>query len=234
MPAAKSNGKLKFTASVMCADLLNLERDFKAIEKSGCDELHYDIMDGAFVPNLTMGADVIRRGKEVCRLPASAHLMLAKPERFIERFADAGCDSVTVHVEACTHAPRTLNAIRDLGVSPGIAINPATPLTKLDYLLEYVDRILVMTVDPGYAGQTLIASSFERVRILRENVRYRRRKIDIEVDGNISATNAAILANMGANRFVLGTASIFNKRYPDLATALPAFKESLEAERAVV
>jgi ribulose-phosphate 3-epimerase len=139
-----------------------------------------------------------------------------------------------VHVEACTHGPRVLAAIRDAGASPGIAINPATPLTKLDYLLEYVDRILVMTVDPGYAGQKLIASSFERVRILRENVRYRKRNIDIEVDGNISATNAAILANMGANRFVLGTASIFNDRYENLEEALPAFKETVAAERKVV
>lgn len=229
-----TNGKLIYTASVMCADLLNLERDLQALEESGCDELHYDIMDGAFVPNLTLGFDVIRLAKERCGLPASAHLMLAKPEKYIERFAEAGCDSITVHVEACTHGPRTLAAIRDAGASPGIAINPATPLTKLDYLIEYVDRILVMTVDPGYAGQTLIPSSFERVRILRENVGYRKRKIDIEVDGNISATNAAILANMGANRFVLGTASIFNDRFPNLALALPAFKESVEAERAVV
>jgi len=160
--------------------------------------------------------------------------MLANPDKYIERFAEAGCDSITVHVEACEHAPRTLAAIRDAGASPGIAINPATSLTKLDYLLEYVDRILVMTVDPGYAGQTLISSSFERVRILRENVSYRKRKIDIEVDGNISVANAAILANQGANRFVLGTASIFNARYPKLDEALPAFKEAVDAERAVV
>jgi ribulose-phosphate 3-epimerase len=211
-----------------------LERDLRAIEKSGFDELHYDIMDGAFVPNLTMGTDVIRQAKAQCKLPASAHLMLAKPERYIDRFAEAGCDTIIVHAEACIHAPRTLTAIRDAGASPGIAINPATPLTKLDYLFEYVDRVLVMTVDPGYAGQALIASSFERVRIVRENVAYLKRRIDIEVDGNISAVNAAILANQGANRFVLGTASVFNDRYPDLAAALPAFKESVEAERAVV
>ncbi|GJM27323.1 MAG: ribulose-phosphate 3-epimerase [Phycisphaerae bacterium] len=226
--------KLKYTASVMCADLLNLERDLAALERSGFDELHYDIMDGVFVPNLTLGFDVIRLAKARCGLPASAHLMLAKPEKYIERFVDAGCDSVIIHVEACTHAPRTLAAIRDLGASPGIAINPATPLTKLDYLLEYVDRILVMTVDPGYAGQSLISSSFERVKILRDNVSYRERNIDIEVDGNISATNAAILANQGASRFVLGTASVFNARYPQLDEALPKFRDLVDTERAVV
>ena len=225
---------LKYTASVMCADLLNLERDLGALERSGFDELHYDIMDGAFVPNLTLGFDVIRLAKARCGLAASAHLMLAKPEKYIERFVEAGCDSITIHVEACTHAPRILAAIRDLGASPGIAINPATPLTKLDYLFEYVDRVLVMTVDPGYAGQTLISSSFERVRILRDNVSYRERNIDIEVDGNISATNAAILANQGANRFVLGTASVFNKRFPQLDEALPVFRDLVDAERAVV
>lgn len=229
-----NHSKLKYTASVMCADLLNLERDLGALERSGFDELHYDIMDGAFVPNLTLGFDVIRLAKTRCGLPASAHLMLAKPEKYVGRFAAAGCDSITVHVEACTHGHRTLTAIRDAGASPGIAINPATPLTKLDYLLDYVDRILVMTVDPGYAGQKLISSSFERVRILRENISYRERKIDIEVDGNISATNAAILANQGANRFVLGTASVFNARYPKLDEALPAFRSAVEAERAVV
>jgi len=228
------NNKLKYTASVMCADLLNLERDLGAMERSGFDELHYDIMDGEFVPNLTLGFDVIRLAKERCSLPASAHLMLAKPEKYIDRFAEAGCDSITVHIEACTHAPRTLASIRDAGASPGIAINPATPLTKLDYVLEYVDRILVMTVDPGYAGQKLISSSFERVRILRENVSYRERNIDIEVDGNISATNAAILANQGANMFVLGTASVFNARHPKLDEALPAFRDEVEAERALV
>jgi len=228
------DGQLKYTASVMCADLLNLERDLGAIERSGFDELHYDIMDGAFVPNLTLGFDVIRLAKERFSIPASAHLMLERPEKYIDRFAEAGCDSITVHVEACAHAPRTLNAIREAGSSPGIAINPATPLTRLDYLLDYVDRILVMTVDPGYAGQKLISSSFERVKILRENISYRERRIDIEVDGNISATNAAILANQGANRFVLGTASVFNARYPDLEEALPGFKEEVAAERAVV
>lgn len=224
---------LKYAASVMCANLARLEDDLKILEEAGCDELHFDIMDGLFVPNFTLGVDFIKAAKGVCSLPCHAHLMIMKPESYIERFVDAGCDIVSVHVETCPHAHRTLEQIRAAGASPAIAINPATPLTKLDFLLDYVDRIMVMTVDPGYAGQRIIPGAFERVKILKENVDYRERRIEIEVDGNIDVHNAAILANMGASVFVMGTSSIFKNNGP-LGEAFHKFKVDVDAERKVV
>lgn len=217
-------------ASVMCADLANLERDLRTLEVAGTDELHFDIMDGNFVPNYTLGFDIIKAARRVCSLPCHAHLMIERPERYITRFVEAGCAAVTVHVEACIHAHRTLSQIRDAGASPGIAINPATSLTKLEYLLPLVDRVLVMTVDPGYAGQTILAGSFERVKILRQNVDYKRLNAKIEVDGNISVENAARLVVMGADILVLGTASIFTGPNADLAASLPQFREAVKRQ----
>ena len=225
--------ELQYSASVMCADLARLDDDLTILEAAGCDELHFDVMDGAFVPNFTLGFDFIKAAKRCCGLPCSAHLMIERPERYIERFVEAGCDSVTVHVETCPHAQRTLAQIRDAGASPGIAINPATPLTKLDYLLDYVERVLVMTVDPGYAGQQLIPEAFERVRILKDILDYRESTARIEADGNIGVDNAARLANAGAGIFVLGTSSIFNGA-PDLGQALAQFKRAVRAKRAAL
>jgi ribulose-phosphate 3-epimerase len=198
-----------WSASVMCANLARLEDDLKTLEAANCDELHFDVMDGLFVPNFTLGVDVIKAVRRSCGIPCSAHLMIARPEDYIERFVKAGCSVVTVHAETCVHAHRVLMRIREAGASPGIAINPATPLTRLDYLLDLADRVLVMTVDPGYAGQTMIRGAVDRVRLLRENLDYRERPSLIEVDGNINVQNAAMLSRAGADVFDLGTASIF-------------------------
>lgn len=223
---------LTYSASVMCANLARLEDDLKSLEAAGCDELHFDVMDGVFVPNFTLGFDLIKAAKRSCGLPCSAHLMIVKPEDYIQRFVDAGCTSLTVHAETCVHAQRVLAMIRDAGASPGIALNPATPLTKLEYLLDYVDRVLIMTVDPGYAGQTIIPNAFERVRILKQNIDYRKLPARIEVDGNIDVRNAALLANMGAEIFVLGSASIFKGGDP--GERLQPFKAAVVAERHLV
>jgi len=224
--------ELLYSASVMCANLARLEDDLVALEGAGCDEIHFDVMDGLFVPNFTLGFDLIKAARSSCGLPCSAHLMISRPEKYIERFVEAGCGSVTVHVEACIHAHRVLNQIRDAGASPGIAVNPATALTKLDYLLDSADRVLVMTVDPGYAGQTIIRGAFERVRILNENIRYRKLKVRIEVDGNINVPNAALLANAGASILDCGTSSIFDGRNP--GEALADFREKVAAQRKIV
>jgi len=221
--------KLTYAASVMCACLMRLEDDIQALERVGIDELHFDIMDGVFVPNITLGPDFIRAAKEISNLKCFAHLMITKPETYIKRFKDAGVDGITVHVETSCHVQRLLTTIRDAGLSVGIAINPATPLTKLDYLLDYVDRVLVMAVDPGYAGQTIIPSAFERVRILKRNLVERKLHVAIEVDGNITARNAAQLAENGAEIFVLGTASIFNSGNP--ADQFSAFVHEVDAKR---
>lgn len=223
------------SASVMCANLARLEDDLVALEQGGIDELHFDIMDGTFVPNYTLGFDFIKAAKACTpNVHCNAHLMIEKPERYIERFVEAGCDSLTVHVETCPHAQRTIAQIRDAGASPGIALNPATPLTKLQYLLPYVDRVLVMTVDPGYAGQKIIQSSFERVRILSENIRYHEYNAKIEVDGNINVENAARLARFGAEIFVLGTSSVFLGQDTELGENLKTFREEVETQKHLV
>ena len=221
---------LKYAPSLMCANFLRLEDDIKALEAGGCDELHFDIMDGEFVPNITMGPDFVRAVRRVCALPLHGHLMINHAERYITRFVDAGCTIISIHVEACTHAHRVLDQIRTAGASPGIAINPATPLTKLEFLLDKVDRVLVMTVDPGYSGQKIIAGAFERVKILQENLAYRKLKAEIEVDGNIDVKNAAVLANLGARVFVLGTSSIFTGK-GNLENALAEFRSAVDFER---
>lgn len=220
--------------SVMCANLARLEDDLKALESAGADELHFDVMDGVFVPNYTLGFDFIKAARRVCALPCSAHLMVVEPGRYIQRFVDAGCGIITVHVEACRHPHRVLGQIRDAGASPGIAINPATPMTKLEYLLPMVDRVLVMTVDPGYAGQAILPVAFDRVRILRESIRYYKYDALIEVDGNINVANAAKLARLGAEIFVLGTASIFKTTGADFSKELPAFKAGVAVEKNLV
>lgn len=218
----------RLTASVMCANLLRLEEDLHALREGGIDELHFDIMDGAFVPNLTLGFDMIKAARACVDVPCNAHLMMYHPERYVQRFVDAGCSSISVHVEACTHPHRVLGQIRAAGASPGIAVNPATPLTKLDYLLPEADRVLVMTVDPGYAGQAIVPFAFERVQILAEHLRQRKANIQIEVDGNISPENARKLRDAGARIFVLGTSAIFRPHTGGLAAALRDFRAGLE------
>ena len=212
----------------MCANLLRLEDDLHALKAGGIDELHFDIMDGSFVPNLTLGFDIIKAARSCVDIPCNAHLMMYHPERYVQRFVDAGCSSISVHVEACTHPHRVLGQIRAAGASPGIAINPATPLTKLDYLLAEADRVLVMTVDPGYAGQAIVPFAIERVRILTEHLRHRKTPLEIEVDGNISPENARKLRDAGARVFVLGTSAIFRPHPVGLTAALHEFRDMLD------
>jgi len=224
-----STGQFIASASVMCASLGRLAAEFQALDEAGVDELHFDIMDGVFVPNYTLGPDFVRMARATCPLPCAAHLMVVRPERYIPQFIEAGCDTITVHLEGNPHVHRLLTQIKEWGASPGIAINPATPLTKLDYLLPCVDRVTMMTVDPGFAGQTILPVSFERVRILRENIVYHEYPIRIEVDGNINVENAAKLARFGAEIFVLGSSSIFQDPDANRGDALRRFTEDAAA-----
>ncbi len=222
--------RVKFTASVMCLDLGNLEREFKVLENVGIDELHFDIMDGNFVPNITLGFDFIKLAKQITSLPCWAHLMIDKPERYLKRLADFKCTGVFVHLESCLHPHRILNQVRELGMKPGIAINPITPLVELEYLLPLVERVLIMAVEPGYAGQKILPQTFERVHLLSQKINYEKMPIKIEVDGNINPVNSAKLIRMGANVLVLGSSSIFFGYPRNYEESFPQFKEEVKKQ----
>ncbi len=200
---------LKISASLMCADLLHLAEDVRELEQAGVDWLHFDIMDGSFVPNITLGPVVIERLRPASKLPFDVHLMIEEPIRYLDVFRQAGADLIVVHAEACRHLQRTLAAIRDLGARPGVALNPATPLTELDYVLDDVDLILLMTVNPGYASQPLVPATMRKIADLAARLRAERREIILEVDGNVSFENGRHMAAAGATAFVAGSSSVF-------------------------
>jgi len=201
--------ELRISASLMCADLVRLGEDVAELERAGVDWLHFDIMDGHFVPNLTLGPVLIERLRPYSKLPFDVHLMIEEPIRYLEDYTRAGADLLVVHAEACRHLQRTLARIRDLGAKPGVALNPSTPLTELDYVLDDVDMVLLMTVNPGYASQELIPSTIGKIADLAEQLSGEGRDIIIQVDGNVSPENGRRMAAAGATAFVAGTASIF-------------------------
>ena len=202
--------KMRCAASVLHADLLHLEDDFKALEAAGCSELHFDIMDGQFAPDFALSSHFVAAAKRACSLPCIVHLMVSQPEAHIQRLVDAGSDGIVVHTEASNHIQGLLARIRKAGVFPGIAINPATSLTRIDYLLDYVDRVLVMAVEPGCPKQHLIPNTFERVRILRENIVYRKLGVKLEVKGDLNPLNTARLIKAGAEIVVLDHSNLFD------------------------
>ncbi len=193
----------------MCADLLNLAEQVRYLEEGGADYLHFDIMDGHFVPNFTFGPDILKAVDKISTLTKDVHLMIENPELYIQMFVDAGGDILTVHVEACTHLHRTLSQIREKGAKAAVALNPATPLESIEYVLEDVDMVLIMTVNPGFAGQRFIPAMVEKVEELSKLVEERGLNIDIEVDGNINERTIKLLKAAGANVFVGGSSSIF-------------------------
>ncbi len=203
--------KIKLVPSIMCADFTDLENDIKEMEKAKVDYLHFDIMDGHFVPNFTMGVDIIRSIRKITDIPFDTHLMIYNSERFIEQFARAGSDIISVHPESSLHIQKSLSMIKKLGVKPAIALNPETPLSILDYIIDDVEMILVMTVNPGFAGQRVIPSTIKKIKDLRNKLKGYGLEIDVEVDGNVSFKNAPKMVKAGANVLVLGTSSIFRE-----------------------
>lgn len=204
--------EIKLSASVMCADLSYLYKDIKLLEEAGVDYLHFDIMDGHFVPNLTLGPGILSSVRKITDLPFDTHLMMEKPERYIPVFVEAGSNIISVHVEVCPHLDRTVRLIKENGVRAGVALNPATPLCQLDYILEEVSLVLIMTVNPGFAGQKLVPITLSKIEKLKEIIEKKAGKIDIAVDGNVSFTNAPLMAKAGANILVCGTSSIFHPK----------------------
>jgi len=209
--------RIEIAPSILAADFARLGEEIRAVEGGGADIVHVDVMDGHFVPNISIGIPVVKSLRKATRLPLDVHLMIEQPEKYIEDFVRAGADRVLIHQEATVHLDRALSMIREAGAQAGAAINPATPVTTLSEVLHKVDTVLVMSVNPGFGGQEFIPGVTEKIRQLndwraRYNASYR-----IEVDGGVDLENTAELAQAGANTFVAGT-SIFHTSDPAGAT----------------
>jgi len=204
--------RVKIATSILAADFSRLGEQVREAEAGGADWIHVDVMDGHFVPNLTIGPPVVRALRPMTTLPLDVHLMVESPERLLPEFAAAGADRITVHVETCPHLHRTVQQLRELGVKPGVTLNPSTPLTTLEEILPYVDLVLIMSVNPGFGGQVYIPSSTDKILRLRQVLDARGLTgVELEVDGGIKADNAAQVVAAGATVLVVGSA-IFNQQ----------------------
>jgi ribulose-phosphate 3-epimerase len=200
--------------SLLSADFARLEEAILAVEKAGAGALHLDVMDGHFVPNLTMGPAVVKAVDRVTSLPLDVHLMIEEPDRYLEAFREAGADWISVHVEAVTHLHRTVSRIRELGARAGVVVNPATPLVSLEEILEHLDFVLLMSVNPGFGGQAFIPSVVGKVASLSRMIRERGLDAAIEVDGGVGPENAGELVRAGATMLVAGN-SVFGQGSPE-------------------
>jgi ribulose-phosphate 3-epimerase len=199
--------------SILAADFGNLEKDIIMVNNSLSDWIHCDIMDGVFVPNISFGFPVIEYIKKVAKKPLDVHLMIVDADKYLTHFRDAGANILTVHLEACTHLQRTVTEIRNLGMKAGVAINPHTPVMLLKNILPYIDMVLIMTVNPGYGGQSFIMDSYNKIIELRNMIDTAGYDVLIEVDGGIDTTNAAKLIKSGVNVLVAGN-SVFSSSDP--------------------
>jgi ribulose-phosphate 3-epimerase len=198
---------IKIAPSILSADFARLKEEIQVVEQGGADILHVDVMDGHFVPNLTIGPPVVRAIKKYTGLPIDVHLMITNPDSFITQFADAGANYLTVHIEVCPHLHRTIHEIKKHGIKTGITLNPATPLNTLDEILPEMDMVLIMSVNPGFGGQKFIPSCLTKIKRLRQKLdELDLSKIEIEVDGGISYSNIREVAKAGATIFVAGSA----------------------------
>lgn len=209
--------------SILSADFSKLGENLSLAEKSGITMLHIDVMDGMFVPSISLGFPVIESIRKKSNMIFDVHLMIREPERYVERFAESGADIITVHAEACLHLHRTIGQIKQLGKKCGVALNPATPLSALDYVLEDVDMVLLMTVNPGFGGQSFIPAMYEKTGELRRRITERNLTTDIEVDGGIKISNTRDILEAGANILVAGSA-VFEG---DIEANIKAFQKLL-------
>ncbi|MGH7324894.1 MAG: ribulose-phosphate 3-epimerase [Candidatus Rokuibacteriota bacterium] len=217
---------MKIAPSILSADFGALAHDVARVEAGGADQLHVDVMDGRFVPNITIGPPVVEAIRKRTRLPLDVHLMIIEPERYLADFVRAGADMVTVHAEACPHLQRTLTQIRELGARAGVALNPATSPDALQYVLDDLDLVLVMSVNPGFGGQQFIASAYSKVRHVR--ILLGARPVEVSVDGGVKVEHAGPLAEHGASVLVAGSA-IFGSANP--AGVIKAMRHAAEAGR---
>jgi ribulose-phosphate 3-epimerase len=203
--------------SILSADFMNLGADIRAAEAAGADMLHIDVMDGHFVPNITIGPMVVAAIRRITRLPLDVHLMISDPDRYIRAFVEAGADYLTIHAEAAVHLHRTIQGIKELGAKAGVSLNPATPLCALEYALGDMDLALLMSVNPGFGGQEFIPSAVDKICALKGMIRDRGLKTLISVDGGVKEDNAAGIAAAGADILVMGSAFFGSGDYAALA-----------------
>lgn len=209
---------LMIAPSILSADFLRLGEEIRAAEEAGADMIHVDVMDGIFVPNITIGPLVVEAARRATKLPLDVHLMIDRPERYVNDFVKAGADYLVVHAEATVHLHRTLQSIREAGAKPGVSLNPATPLCAIEHVLEDAELVLIMSVNPGFGGQSYIPSATGKIRALRKMVEERglKGKVLIEVDGGVKPDNAAMVVEAGAEAIVMGSAFYGSKDYKQL------------------
>jgi ribulose-phosphate 3-epimerase len=214
---------IKYIApSILSADFSKLGDEIKSVEAAGADWIHVDVMDGHFVPNITIGPLVVEAVRRVTSLPVDVHLMIENPDRYIKDFADAGADLISVQVETCVHLNRTIHMIKEFSCRAGAVLNPSTPLSALEWILDEVDFVMIMSVNPGFGGQKFIPNSLDRVRALREMIRDRGLEILIEIDGGVNEKTIKNISDAGVDVFVAGSA-IFKS--PDYKKTMDKFRE---------
>ena len=220
--------EIKFAPSILSADFSRLGDEIRAVDQAGAEVIHVDVMDGHFVPNITIGPLVVKAVRQVTTRVVDVHLMIENADRYLESFAEAGADWITVHVEACPHLPRTVSRIRELGKKAGVVLNPATPLEMLDFILEEVDLVMLMSVNPGFGGQSFIRSTLRKINQLKKRIDDLGLAIGIEIDGGISPATIGEAAEAGANIFVAGSA-IYGRA--DYQAEIKNMRELAEAGR---
>jgi ribulose-phosphate 3-epimerase len=219
---------IRIAPSILSADFGRLAEEVRAVEAAGADLIHVDVMDGRFVPNITVGPLIVEVVRRTTKLPIDVHLMIVEPEKYVEEFVRAGADLISVHAEASPHLHRTLQAIRAAGAKPAVALNPSTPLDAVEWVLGDCEMVLLMTVNPGFGGQSYVEACTEKIRRLRQMADARRQPLDIEVDGGLKPSIAAVVAEAGANVLVAGTA-VF--RAKDYALAIRDLRKQASATR---
>ena len=200
---------IKLAPSILSADFARLLEDVKKVESAGCEYLHIDVMDGHFVPNITLGPGIVKSLRKDVNMVFDAHLMIENPDNYIKEFVEAGCDIIVVHQEACKHLHRTIQNIKSYNIKAGVALNPATPIETIKHVLEDVDMVLIMTVNPGFGGQSFIESTIPKIKELKSIIDSKNLKVDIQVDGGIKPETVDKVVDAGANIIVAGSA-IFN------------------------
>ncbi len=212
----------KLAPSLLSADFSDLKNEIKKAEDGGADLFHLDIMDGHFVPNLTFGPMIVKAIRKLTQLPLDSHLMISNPDQYIEEFRKAGSDIITVHFEACTHLHRTISKIKQTGAKAGVSINPATPVHLIEEIIDYVDILLIMSVNPGFGGQKFIDTTIRKIIQAKKLITERNLKVEIEVDGGIDLDNVDLLLEAGVDIIVAGS-SIFNSN--DVTETVKKFKQ---------